>query len=78
MTRNRLDSFPSGHAACSSASAVFLTLYLNGKAKTFADHTAPFCIVVLTLLPLLGAGIIAAIMVAVNVRSPKEFPICYL
>ena len=72
MVGNSLESFPSGHAACSFASAVFLALYLNGKMKTFADHTAHFCVVVLTLLPILGAGIIAAIMVAVNVRPANS------
>ena len=50
---------------------MFLVLYLKGKIKTFADHTAPLCVVVLALLFMLGAGIIAAIMVVVNVRTSR-------
>jgi len=68
--QSSLQGFPSGHAANSFASAIFLVLYMNGKLKAFADYAADFWVLVVTLTPLIGASLIAATMYTSYVRIP--------
>jgi diacylglycerol diphosphate phosphatase/phosphatidate phosphatase len=54
-----LQSFPSGHSAASFAAAIFLSLYLNAKLKTFADFESNTWSVFITIITLIDASLIA-------------------
>lgn len=55
-----LQSMPSGHATAAFASLVFLSLYLNGKLKVFANYRPQYWKFILFYAPLLGAVLISA------------------
>ncbi|KAH8926813.1 PAP2-domain-containing protein [Atractiella rhizophila] len=54
-----LESFPSGHSTAAWAGFVFLSLYFNGKLKTFADYRPHYWKMVFFFAPLLGACLIS-------------------
>ena len=54
-----LESFPSGHSTAAFAGFVFLSLYLNGKLKTFSNYHPAMWKLLLTWAPILGATLIA-------------------
>jgi len=58
--KNALESMPSGHATAAFASLVYLSLYLNGKLKIFANYRPQYWKFVLFYAPLLGAVLIAS------------------
>jgi hypothetical protein len=62
-----MQSFPSGHAASSFAAALFVTLYMNAKLKTFADFESTSWSIVFTLAPLVLAFAIAGGLVLEHV-----------
>ncbi|GAA5822717.1 hypothetical protein JCM11251_004354 [Rhodosporidiobolus azoricus] len=53
------ESMPSGHASAAWAGLVFLSLYLNGKLKLFADYRPQFWKMIAFFAPLLGAFLIS-------------------
>jgi diacylglycerol diphosphate phosphatase/phosphatidate phosphatase len=55
-----LQSFPSRLSAESAAVAVFLSLYINAKLKTFADFSSNCWSVAFAILPLLMATVLSA------------------
>jgi membrane-associated phospholipid phosphatase len=60
LIKNALESMPSGHATAAFASLVYLSLYLNGKLKIFANYRPQYWKLVLFYAPLLGAVLLAA------------------
>ncbi|GAA5831664.1 hypothetical protein JCM5353_000997 [Sporobolomyces roseus] len=54
-----LESMPSGHSTAAWAGLLFLSLYLNGKLKVFADYRPQFWKMIAFFAPLLGAFLIA-------------------
>ncbi|GAA6059530.1 hypothetical protein JCM10212_006028 [Sporobolomyces blumeae] len=54
-----LESMPSGHSTAAWAGLLFLSLYLNGKLKVFADYRPQFWKMLAFFAPLLGAFLIA-------------------
>ena len=58
--KNALESMPSGHSQAAFASLVYLSLYLNGKLKIFANYRPQFWKYVLFFAPLLGAVLLSA------------------
>ncbi|GAA5970336.1 hypothetical protein JCM3765_003047 [Sporobolomyces pararoseus] len=54
-----LESMPSGHSTAAWAGLLFLSLYLNGKLKIFADYRPQFWKMLAFFAPLLGAFLIA-------------------
>ncbi|GAA5837566.1 hypothetical protein JCM9279_006790 [Rhodotorula babjevae] len=54
-----LESLPSGHSTAAWAGLLFLSLYLNGKLKLFADYRPQFWKMLAFFAPLLGAFLIA-------------------
>jgi hypothetical protein len=57
--KHAMTSFPSGHSTAAFAGFGFLFLWLNAKLKAWADHRPAFWKLLATLLPLLGALVIA-------------------
>ncbi|KAJ3167994.1 hypothetical protein HDU88_001941 [Geranomyces variabilis] len=55
-----LESFPSGHSTAAWAGFLFLSLYINGKLKIFANYRPHMWKLVLFFAPLLGATLITA------------------
>ncbi|GAA6029446.1 hypothetical protein JCM8097_003683 [Rhodosporidiobolus ruineniae] len=55
-----LESMPSGHSTAAWAGFLFLSLYLNGKLKVFADYRPQFWKMIAFFAPLLGAFLISA------------------
>ncbi|GAA6003123.1 hypothetical protein JCM10207_001759 [Rhodosporidiobolus poonsookiae] len=55
-----LESHPSGHSTAAWAGLLFLSLYLNGKLKLFADYRPQFWKMLAFFAPLLGAFLISA------------------
>ncbi|KAI9102575.1 phosphatidic acid phosphatase type 2/haloperoxidase [Phlyctochytrium arcticum] len=54
-----LESFPSGHSTAAFAGFLFLSWYLNGKLKIFANYRPHYWKLVLFFAPILGATLIA-------------------
>ncbi|GAA6050077.1 hypothetical protein JCM3770_001358 [Rhodotorula araucariae] len=54
-----LESMPSGHSTAAWAGLLFLSLYLNGKLKLFADYRPQFWKMIAFFAPLLGAFLIS-------------------
>jgi membrane-associated phospholipid phosphatase len=71
-TGNRLQAFPSGHAASSFAAAIFLALYLNAKLKVFSDYASDFWAFIVTLAPLILASLVSASMYTSHVGTPSS------
>ena len=59
IIKNALESMPSGHTMAAFASLLYLSLYLNGKLKIFANYRPQFWKLVLVFAPILGAVLIA-------------------
>jgi len=59
LLKQAMTSFPSGHAACAFSGLGFLFFYLNGKLKPWSNYRPMSWEVALTLMPLLGALLIA-------------------
>lgn len=59
MIKNAITSFPSGHSTAAFAGFGFLFLWMNAKLKVWSDHKPAFWKLGLTILPLLGAVVIA-------------------
>ncbi|KAK0392046.1 hypothetical protein NLU13_1544 [Sarocladium strictum] len=57
--KHAMTSFPSGHSTAAFAGFGFLFLWLNAKLKVWADHRPAFWKLAATLIPLLGALMIA-------------------
>jgi membrane-associated phospholipid phosphatase len=57
--KHAMTSFPSGHSTAAFAGFGFLFLWLNAKLKVWADHRPAFWKLTVSLLPLLGALLIA-------------------
>ncbi|KAI1472052.1 acid phosphatase/Vanadium-dependent haloperoxidase [Daldinia caldariorum] len=55
---NAMQSFPSGHSTASTASGVYLFLYLNAKLKVFANYHPSMWKLILVYCPILGAALI--------------------
>jgi len=55
-----LQSMPSGHSAVAFASLLYLSFYLNGKLKIFANYRPQYWKFILFFAPLLGAVLIAS------------------
>ncbi|ORY61907.1 phosphatidic acid phosphatase type 2/haloperoxidase [Leucosporidium creatinivorum] len=53
-----LESMPSGHSTAAWAGLLFLSLYLNGHLKIFADTRSQFWKMIVFFAPLLGAFLI--------------------
>lgn len=64
-----LQGFPSGHTSSAFAAATFLTLYLNGKLKTFADYASDFWVIIITIIPLILASLVAGAQYTSHVSS---------
>jgi hypothetical protein len=62
-----LQSFPSGHSAATSASSLFLSVYLNAKQMTFADFESNSWSVFITIIPLIGASLTTGTLQLKNV-----------
>lgn len=59
LLKTAITSFPSGHTTAAFAGFGFLFLWLNAKLKVWADHKPAFWKLTLTILPVLGAVMIA-------------------
>ena len=69
--RNAMQSYPSGHTASVFTVGVFLALYLNSKTKAFANYQTRFWKMLIIMIPLLGAGLVAALVVIDGVSTGK-------
>lgn len=69
--RNAMQSFPSGHTGSAFTVGMFLALYLNSKTKAFANYQTAFWKILIIMMPLLGAGLAAALIVIDGVSVTK-------
>lgn len=67
-----MQSFPSGHTATASTVGVYLALYLNAKLKAFSDYQTSYWKMIVVLLPLIGAGCVAGLLVIDGVSGQGE------
>lgn len=78
LVKNAMQSYPSGHTATAFTVGTFLALYLNSKTKAFADYQTGIWKSLVVIIPPLGAGLIAALLVIDGVsqksRNATSYP----
>lgn len=69
LIRDALESMPSGHTTAAFAGFVFLSLYLNGKLKVFANYHSSMWKLIAIYAPILGACLIAGSLTIDNYHN---------